>query len=148
MKQNTPAFGQVEPAAVIGNADKWDLYRNSFLKLMAEQARLQIITDVGPLEMTALENDDLEDAVVRVEHARLVYNHSRNSLALALLRRVEALGPQPGFPTEPGGRRRWIARVAELLSECRGQQGASSDDKRAAERIVSAANARFLEQCA
>lgn len=139
MKQNTPGpFGQTE----LGNADKWELYRNSFLKLIEEEARLQIIAGVSPVEAAGRELA-LENAVIRVECARLVYNDSRDMLALALLRSVEAFESRPG----PGVRIRCVARVAELLSECRGRgAGASADDRRTAERIVSAAHARFLEQ--
>ena len=144
MKQSTPpAVGRGERGTASGNADKWDFYRDSFLKLIAEEARLQIIAGVPSVDTPAREKDALEDAVVRVECARLVYNDSRNILAGALLRRGEVFERQPELDT----RRRCIARVADLLREFRGVSAiASPADKRTAEKIVSAAHARFLEQ--
>ena len=116
MKQNTPlAFGAGELATATGNAEKWDLYRDSFLKLIAEEARLQIVAGMSPVEPPAQDEDALENAVVRVECARLVYNDSRDVLAGALLRRVELLDPEPGV----AARKRCVTRVADLLSEFR-----------------------------
>lgn len=144
MKQNTPpVFGQGERETTTGNAGKWELHRNSFLKLIAEEARLQFIAGMSSVEMPARGEDELEGAVVRVECARLVYNDSRNILASALLRRVEGFEPQPG----PDMRMRCVARVADFLREIRGSgAGVSAADKSAAEKIVSAAHARFLQR--
>jgi hypothetical protein len=143
MKQNTPSVcGQREPGNPIGNAGKWEAYRVSFMRLVAEEARLQIVAGVSPGEMDAREQDALENAVASVECARLVYNDSRNILASTLSRRVEAFELQP----RPGARTDWVSRVADLLSEFRGDgAGTSPADKRAAEKIVSAAQRRFLE---
>lgn len=138
MKQNTPAVSG-KPETTAPNADNWDRHRNSFLKLIAEEARLQIIA--GGL---VLEEDVLENALVRLECARLVYNDSRDILAGALSSSVEDFEAAPDLC---GVRSRSVARVADLLSDCRGEgTGASAKDKRTAERIVSAANARFREQ--
>lgn len=144
MQQNAPSvFGQGEPETVPGNAGKWDLYRSSFLNLVAAEARLQIIAGVSPAEMPGGDENALENAVVRAECARLVYNDSRNTLASALLHSVEGLEPQPGR----SARIRCVARVADLLSEFRGNGPvASPEDKTAAERIISAAHSQFLEQ--
>jgi hypothetical protein len=144
MKQSTAAvFGAGERGSVLGNADKWDVYRDSFLKLITEEARLQIIAGMSPVETPARDEDALENAVVSVECARLVYNDSRDILAGALLRRVELFEPDPGVAS----RRRCVARVADLLSEFRDDGvRASPADKRAAEKIVSAAHARFLDR--
>jgi len=144
MKQSTPpVVGQGERGSAPGNADKWDFYRNSFLKLIAEEARLQIIAGMPLVDAPVRDEDSLENAVVRVECARLVYNDSRNILAGALLRRVDLFERQPGLDA----RRRCIARVADLLSEFRGDSaGVSPADETTAEKIVLAAHARFLEQ--
>jgi len=144
MTQSTPpVVGQGERGTVPRNADKWDFYRVSFLKLIAEEARLQIIAGMPLADMPVQDKDSLENAVVRVECARLVYNDSRNILASALLRRADLFESQPG----PDARMRCIARVADLLSKFRGDSaGVSPADKRTAEKIVLAAHARFLEQ--
>jgi len=144
MKQSTPPVGgQGERGSALGNTEKWDLYRDSFLKLIAEEARLQIIAGMPLADMPVQDKDSLENAVVRVECARLVYNDSRNLLASALLRRADLFEPQPGVDT----RMRCVARVADLLSKFRGDSArVSPADKRTAEKIVLAAHARFLEQ--
>jgi hypothetical protein len=144
MKQSTPpVVRQGDCGTAPGNADKWDFYRDSFLKLIAEEARLQIIAGMPSVDTAVQDEDALENAVVRVECARLVYNDSRNMLASALLSRVDLFERQPGLDA----RRRCVARVADLLSEFRGDSaGVSLADENTAEKIVSAAHARFLEQ--
>jgi len=144
MKQNVPAvIAQLQSGTAPGAREKWDVYRSCFLKLIEEEARLQIVAGKSSAEIAARTGDALEDAMIRVECARLIYNDSRDILAGALWRRVEAFEPEPAF----GSRIRCVARVAELLRECRGSgERLSADDKRAAERIISTALALFLEQ--
>ncbi len=143
MKQSRPPeFEEVERGAATSNTEKWDVYRASFLKLIAEEARLQMVADMPPAGAAEDGAEALRNAVVGVEFARLVYDDSRNVLATALLRKG-GQGPLPG----PEARSRWVERVADLLSDFRDDgAGATAADQCAAERIVSAAHARFLEQ--
>ena len=140
MKTNTPAVSSPsDPDKAAASADRWELYRHSFLKLIAEEARLQIVAG-----MLVIEEDILENAVIRLECARMAYNESRDVLGSAPSALLE---PSEVDAESTRSQTRCVARVAGLLSECRGPgASASQTDIRTAERILAAAAARFRGQ--
>jgi len=114
----------------------WESYREAFQQFEREAMRLAELNlkhSTNPAET--------ERALERVEHARLAYNDTRDTLAASMLSPKDA----HLFWTIPASARREQARVktvAELLWELNGRpQGSADDDWYRAERVVRSAAA-------
>lgn len=114
----------------------WQSYREAFRQFEREAARL---AEINLKHSTS--PADAERALQRVEHARLAYNDTRDSLAASLLSPQDA----QRFWSIPSTARRERFRVktiAELLWVLNGRpQGSAEDDWYRAERVVRRAEA-------
>jgi len=109
----------------------WQAYRDSFREFEREASRLAEIK-----AQSSHEPADAERALLRVEHARLVYNDVRDTLAASLMSpdRSRALFAIPAAVRREHNR---VRSIAELLWELAGKpQGSADDDWYRAERVV------------
>ena len=114
----------------------WQSYREAFRQFEREAVRL---AEINAKHYT--DPAETERALARIEHARLAYNDTRDTLAASMLTPEMARL----FWTVPAASRREHSRVkdiAELLWELNGRpQGSAEDDWYRAERVVRHAEA-------
>jgi hypothetical protein len=111
----------------------WQSYREAFRQFEREAVRLAEMKTTNPAEA--------EKALLRVEHARLAYNDTRDTLAASMLS-AEMRDLLWRIPASARHERQHVKTIAELLWQLNGKpQGSADDDWYRAERVVRYAEA-------
>jgi len=109
----------------------WQTYRDAFHEFKQDTRRLAEIK-----ARSFFDPAEAETAMLRVENARLAYNDARDALASYLMP-PQFRAAFWAIPAAPGGERRRVKNIAELLWEMAGKpQGSADDDWYRAERVV------------
>jgi len=119
----------------INKAEAWRAYKAAFHDFSECVRRLQTLTTDPHPDRTVI-----QDALLEVERARMIYEASRDALAQELLPPSRRASVQHEDSEEATNER--VRDIAELLWESAGRpEGTADEDWRAAEEIIKRAGA-------
>ena len=108
----------------------WQAYRGAFREFEREAERLTLVTG-----QASFDPEEVEEALARVEQARLAYNDVRDNLAASMM---SAKSRQSFWAIPASGREQdRVKSIAELFWQLSGKpQGSAEADWYRAERVV------------